>query len=335
MGNLVSIIIPVYNIEEYLRQCLDSILAQTYPHFNVILVNDGSTDSSPSICKEYVEKDSRFKLVNKENGGLSSARNAGFNNANGDFICFIDGDDYIHPKTLEVQMKAFEEHPDCDIVMSRGKKIYTKYEQPSADLDNGGTLLGKDDLIKGLFVHNGATSNNQVQFIVVWNKLYRRQLLEGEPFNKTVSEDIDFNLRVYQKSNGLYFLNAMTYYWIERKTSLSTAKSFAIKSVGAYKDYYHYLPKDNEQYHAWFLYDVYRRIIDARYFSHNEPEEPLAEATFKEIDNIFKDEFKSNRLIPLKQKAFVNLFKNHPTLYRICYQLAVKAIGLISCIRKR
>ena len=92
---LISIIVPVYNVEDYIRPCLDSILAQTYTNFEAILVDDGSKDGSGSVCDEYAEKDSRFIVVHKENGGVSSARNKGLEIAKGEYIAFVDSDDWI------------------------------------------------------------------------------------------------------------------------------------------------------------------------------------------------------------------------------------------------
>lgn len=103
---LVSIIVPVYNVEAYLRECLDSILAQTYTNLEIILVNDGSTDSSGQICSEYAAKDTRVMLIDKPNGGLSSARNAGMQAAKGEYVYFIDSDDWIQPETVSACVQA-------------------------------------------------------------------------------------------------------------------------------------------------------------------------------------------------------------------------------------
>ena len=95
MEDKVSVIVPIYNVEDYLECCLDSILKQTYTNLEIILVNDGSTDSSLSICKKYLEKDNRIVIVDKSNGGLSDARNAGLENANGEYVMFVDSDDFL------------------------------------------------------------------------------------------------------------------------------------------------------------------------------------------------------------------------------------------------
>lgn len=102
MGDLISIIVPVYNVESYLEQCIDSILAQSYKNLEIILVDDGSTDRSGDICDRYAEKDSRIHVVHKANGGLSSARNAGLKICHGDYLGFVDSDDYIDPDMYKV-----------------------------------------------------------------------------------------------------------------------------------------------------------------------------------------------------------------------------------------
>ena len=98
----ISIIVPVYNVEKYISRCIESILCQTFTNFELILVDDGSPDNSVSICEKYMEKDARVSLIHKENGGLSSARNAGIDSAKGEYLLFVDGDDVIHPETLEI-----------------------------------------------------------------------------------------------------------------------------------------------------------------------------------------------------------------------------------------
>ena len=101
---LISIIVPVYNVEEFLPKCIDSILAQTYENLEIILVEDGTKDNSGQICDAYAEKDSRIKVIHKENGGLSSARNAGMDVARGEYFGFVDSDDWIEPETYESLM---------------------------------------------------------------------------------------------------------------------------------------------------------------------------------------------------------------------------------------
>ena len=112
----ISVIIPVYNVEKYLYRCVDSVLGQTYYNIEVILIDDGSTDSSPEICDEYQKRDKRVKVIHKKNSGAASSRNIGLSSAKGDYIAFIDSDDYIELDMYENMMKINEEY-NCDIVL--------------------------------------------------------------------------------------------------------------------------------------------------------------------------------------------------------------------------
>ena len=113
MNRIISVIIPIFNAEKYLRKCLDSVCNQTYPFLQIILIDDGSTDSSLSICREYCFKDERFELISQENKGVSAARNIGIDRAKGAFISFVDADDYLKPNTYE---KAIEKIGDSDAI---------------------------------------------------------------------------------------------------------------------------------------------------------------------------------------------------------------------------
>ena len=128
MKKLVSIIVPVFNVEKYLRQCLDSILGQTFNQFEVIIVNDGSTDNSGAICQEYEARDNRIVYLEKENGGVSEARNLGLDFATSEYIIFIDSDDWIEPTYVEVLYEKIEEY-QADIVFEN----YTSFNDEDSN----------------------------------------------------------------------------------------------------------------------------------------------------------------------------------------------------------
>ena len=112
MIRLISVVVPIYNVEDVLCFCIDSILNQTYSNFELLLVDDGSTDKSGDICDQYARKDTRIRVFHKENGGVSSARNLGIDNAIGECICFVDSDDYLEPDYLEILLAVKQEYPD-------------------------------------------------------------------------------------------------------------------------------------------------------------------------------------------------------------------------------
>ena len=149
----ISVIIPIYNVEKYLRRCLDSVLNQTFSDWQAICVNDGSPDNSAAILSEYAAKDSRFKIVNKENGGLSDARNAGMQHATGDYILYLDSDDFIHPQTMEIAY-YLAQRDGADIVS------FT-YVVPAINIYQG-------VLLWGIFAIIGFIINDKKRFLVAY-----------------------------------------------------------------------------------------------------------------------------------------------------------------------
>ena len=129
MNKKVSIVIPIYNIEKYLRESVDSVLRQTYVNLDIILVDDGSVDSCPDICDEYAVKDNRVRVIHKENGGLSEARNAGLSLADGEYVYFLDGDDYIKPDAIEKLVKVIDQEKS-EIVCFEWKTVYEDFNDP-------------------------------------------------------------------------------------------------------------------------------------------------------------------------------------------------------------
>lgn len=145
--DLISVIIPVYNVEMYLEQCLDSVLSQTYHNLEVILVDDGSADTSGTICDQYKEKDARVKVIHKKNGGLSSARNAGLELAKGDWIGFVDSDDYLAPEMYEALL-AIARTADADIALTYFQCVDRDGNLESCTWTDEVTVFGEGELIE-------------------------------------------------------------------------------------------------------------------------------------------------------------------------------------------
>ena len=224
----ISIIIPVFNAEVYLEQCLESIKHQTYHHFEVILVNDGSVDHSAGICQEYVKKDSRFRYFEKENGGVSSARNLGLDHAEGEYITFIDADDWVEDNHLEILMNAIVEN-NCDIAISSYKQfiqtrdvflinIYSNQEKYLLNVGKMNREKFLAELPKLMFISNS--------FNCAVSKLFSKRLVEDIRFDTTIiyAEDLDFYFKLYLKGNEFVFVNADTY--IYRQHDESTTAEF-------------------------------------------------------------------------------------------------------------
>jgi glycosyltransferase involved in cell wall biosynthesis len=208
---LVSVIVPIYNVVSYLPRCLETIARQTYQNLEIILVDDGSTDGSGSICDKFAENDKRAIVIHTENIKIWAARNLGIQNARGNFIMFVDSDDYIHYDAIRIMYDTFEKDNDYDIVIIGHKNIYTLDEDVEKKGENRLMELDAD----GLF-------ENIDNFGAVWGILFRKQLIEDMKFNDyEVYEDHDFSRRYYPRVNKAAWIHRELYYHIIRNDSLS------------------------------------------------------------------------------------------------------------------
>ena len=171
----VSIIIPIYNTARYLRRCLDSVICQTYRNLEIILVDDGSTDTSPQICDEYASRDDRIKVVHKSNGGESSARNVGLKISSGDCIAFLDCDDWIESDMYEVLVSAMEKN-DADIAASSWIK---EFPEKQVKVCNIGTV-SHESFGRKEMMHYVYKRDMYQGFAYMWDKLYKREILEDD-----------------------------------------------------------------------------------------------------------------------------------------------------------
>ena len=232
---IVSVIIPVYNVEKFLHRCVDSILSQTYKNLEIILVDDGALDSSPQICDEYGYEDIRVKVVHKQNGGLASARNAGLKVANGDYVLFVDSDDWIKNNTVEDLLNIAVKNK-VDFV--RFIPVSAGYpDRPDGTPINFGTedfmeegLYNKEKMIRDIYPKLFVTPQLTMGPIVAaWRSLYNRKFLINNNlyFDEEVkySEDAIFSAKVVYNSNKFYYIKGGYYYNYFYNTS-SITKSF-------------------------------------------------------------------------------------------------------------
>ncbi len=227
----VSIIVPIYNVEKYLKICVDSILAQTYSDFELILVDDGSPDQCGIICDNYAAQDSRIKVIHKENQGLGFARNTGLDHAQGEFICFVDSDDWLEPNAIECWIAAQEKYK-ADIVMCNYQKrnnkneILYRYEIRNSECCYQGidvekeifwAMIGQKSIIKDDFTIN----------MCVWTNLYKREQIEKEHIRflserEYLSEDICFNLQYLLQCQTAVMIPESLYCYRYNPTSLTS-----------------------------------------------------------------------------------------------------------------
>ncbi|HEL9598579.1 TPA: glycosyltransferase family 2 protein [Streptococcus suis] len=227
---LISVIVPVYNVENYLRQCLDSIIRQTYQHLEIILIDDASTDTSTAICQEYVNKDKRIRMIRvPSNLGVSNSRNLGLENMTGEFVIFVDSDDYLNTDMIE-QLYQLAITEQADIVLGdyyrfieeNGSFLIHNYE------DFYETLSFEDYLDR---VFTGATDN----YITVWGKLFKSSLFQKDypirfPSLQHSNEEQQVTHLLFLKSEKTVYLSYAGYCWRKRLNSL-TSSTINLKHV--------------------------------------------------------------------------------------------------------
>ena len=227
-GELISIIVPIYNVENYLRQCLDSILNQTYQNFECLLINDGSPDNSADICREYVSKDSRFRYFEKENGGVSSARNLGIERSKGQYITFIDSDDWGESDYLEVLYRALIDEK-ADIAISTYKQFNMTdncYYVHSYQRGYERKVFTNKELIDSL----SSLDQYDNTYIFASCKLVSKKLLKHIHFNHYTSygEDMEYWYKLYLTSKAIVYENKDTYIY---RTDNDSSKHFDAEKI--------------------------------------------------------------------------------------------------------
>ena len=251
----ISIIVPIYNIEKYLPRCLDSILAQTYKDIEVILVDDGSADDSGIIADKYASKDQRIKVIHQTNKGVSIARNAGLDSATGDYIGFVDGDDFIEPDMYELLMQIIDEQ-QVDIAHCGYQMVYPSridYYYNTKEKRKMNREEGVLELLKGIKMEPG-----------LWNKLYKAELFKQVrlPVGIAETEDLLCNFELFSLAKSSYFYDVAKYHYMLRKGSATNE----VLSEKKRKDRYYVVSSimskvsPNDIYYA-IAYERYLRIL--------------------------------------------------------------------------
>ena len=271
---MISIIVPIYNVEAYLPRCIESILHQTYADFEVLLIDDGSTDGSGRICDEYYDKDNRCKVIHQENKGLSGARNTGLRNAKGEYITFIDSDDYVHPLYLEYLHRAINEGPYLLSMVLFDYCLTQKDSYETQDTTYCTENVSRDVLMVGTFSKEARLRNKYgkygIPFCTVWAKLYKRELLDNTFFEYVVSEDIEYSSRVLLKVSDISLVPVTLYFWIRRPNSLalnpSTSKySNSYGLISPYEMALNNIPETMVLYRGCALEAMLKAMLSVRY----------------------------------------------------------------------
>lgn len=225
--SLVSVVVPIYKVENYICRCIDSIVGQTYRNLEIILVDDGSPDNCPVICDEYAKKDARIKVIHKMNGGLSDARNIGMRAASGDYLMFVDSDDWIEKKAVEILYRLLISH-DAQIAIGGMQRVEDKSNRILKSDFNGTKNIVSMTQIQAMkaFFENGCAA---------WGRLYRRSIHSGIEFPVgEINEDEAIVLSLLERCNIVVQTSEIVYNYRCRAESITTA-SFSDKKLAWYR----------------------------------------------------------------------------------------------------
>ena len=313
----VSIIVPVYNVENYLRRCVDSILNQTFSDFELILVDDGSPDNCGVVCDEYEKKDKRIKVIHKENGGLSDARNAGIDIARGEYLGFVDSDDWIHPQMFEILYNGIVENnvkmSVCGYEETDVQKGFEDISEVKYNVKNGLDFFVEKNLIA----------------VVAWNKLYHKSLFEEirYPIGKIHEDEFITYKLLYKAGNIAYCENQLYCYFINLNGITKSNKNLKrIDQLLAFEERRDYFKKNKlNLYYNWAticLLEFYG--IHYKTFKEN----PQYKDTAKEIRR------KMRRLLIKEAKKCKINYRNFSYLYDTAFVDLTRLRQLIKKILK-
>lgn len=265
MTPMVSMIVPVYNSEKTLSRCIDSILNQTYRDFELILLNDGSTDTSGEICDAYAKRDSRVRVVHKENTGVSDTRNRGIDLARGEYLQFLDSDDWITPDATTLFVRTATEQ-QCDMVISQFYRVIGEHVSQKGAIDEDGLMD------RSTYANHMMQKPADFYYGVLWNKFYKRSIITEHRLRMDQSiswcEDFMFNLEYVRHTQTIYAMKVPVYYYVKTKGSLvsqgmSMKKMIRMKRTvfACYNDFYKDV-FDEAEYEKRRI-QIYRFLIEA------------------------------------------------------------------------
>jgi glycosyltransferase involved in cell wall biosynthesis len=299
----------------YLEHCLASISAQSYKNLEIIIVDDGSTDGSGAICDAYAERDSRCIVVHQENQGLWAARNTGQKIAKGDFIMFVDSDDYIHVDMINSLYDALMQNPQCDLALCNYRTTVSFDEDTHVPFNDNYQVLSLDQVLR---------FDNQGLVDFVWNKLYRRSLLDGLfARNYRTTQDVDFNIRVFALVNYAVFVDNEYYFWMKREDSTMRRKDYwytylTIVTDIYYRNYYEILDK-NRIVSSHLLASLYWRLLSLKSYAWGTDKAEIASLKCKQVMKETWRSYLCCRRVSLLKRLYVFLLLCLPSviLHRI------------------
>ena len=302
---MISVIINVYNGEKYIKKCIDSIINQTYKDLEIIIINDGSTDNTLSICESY--DDERIRIINQKNMGISLSRNVGIDNINGEYAFFVDSDDYIEPDTIEYLYDLCKKY---NVKMATCQSIVVyDYETKIVNKEEKVDIINGLDIVKKMLLNLERNGN-------IWGKLMKRELIKKVKFQDRIMDDLPVVYKMALPLDKIAYSNQIKYYYYKHPNSILTSKKpdYSIDFYKSVLERYDYLKKlypdmiENEICVLWsivILYGHNNEIVN------NYLEEVKAKELFKKMFTIKVISSKLKR----KDKIKIVLFRISPKLY--------------------
>lgn len=316
----ISVIVPVYNVEDYIYKCINSILENKYSLLEVILVDDGSTDNSGAICDHFASRDSRVSVIHKKNGGLSSARNAGIEQATGDYISFIDSDDFIDRNMFTIMVEKIEKN-DADIIqcgvyqINENDVISTRYQ-------TGDWISQGDQILEDFFV-------NQKIPVMVWNKLFRKEVIRDIRFPEGKNnEDNIFMVDILPNVRKMLSISKQMYYYLMRSNSI-TGASFNPKKFDSIYAYKYMIKQIDEKYKKYIPYINYWRCKNSIYLWNLINSSSLSNNEKNTYYKVVEEEFEQSypfflsirNQIPMSDQLFIMMFRINKLITVKLYRL--------------
>lgn len=322
LNDLISVIVNVYNGEKYIKKCLDSIVCQTYKNLEIIIVNDGSTDSTLSICNSYSDK--RIKIITTPNQGLGLSRNTGIENAQGEYLYFVDADDFIEPDAVEYLYKLIKTY-NKKIAMCETLKIYD-YNYTKKTKKEEVCIKDAKEMIKNILLSIGYAGTT-------WNKLYHKSIFNNIRFEDRIVNDVAVTYKTYAEAKEIIYSNQIKYYYLKHADSI-LGQSKRERQIDFYKaslERYDYI----KNIYPNFLYNelgLLLIIYNLYYRDYNKIADFYKETKIKKKYNeVFSFRVLKCRL-PINDKIKVILFRIAPRLSKIVAKIY---IGLKKKTRKR
>lgn len=333
----LSIIVPVYNVEKYIKRCINSILDQCFENFELLLIDDGSTDNSGKICDEYAKKDKRIVCVHQENSGVSAARNKGLDIAKGDYIGFVDSDDYIH-KDMYKELIYYLEENDADVSICSMTFVFGNYNKSEENIGNIKVFYGRKACHENLLLNNFG--------LYVCNKIFKRDLCEQFRFDikMKVAEDAYFNYLVLKNANRIVKINKGLYFYVQQREGSVTSNGFTdcrVQVLDYYKLVYEDIENEENMIDCWFAgymqqgVFVLLSLIFQTYKSEKNAKK-LNEYSLL-IDEVIANRSRiiKNKYISKKNKLAMLLISISPNLYCSLYLILRKVRGKYRIMKGR